>query len=173
MIRPLPSLLLAALCLVQAGCPISQPIIISYPEDASWSFKYRDALGEPLGGGKASVAFSSSGAQVSMLLTEGAFGDHARLTARLQRSPGAPAQWIPFRGTGRWFSGENFVFSGCINPGAGEIAAGAAAYLDKEQGRLKDHPLLKDPCLRTVAVKRFTPDLVDRVFTWRAELLRD
>lgn len=170
MIRPLPVLLLAALCLVQAGCPISQAIIISYPEDASWSFKYRDALGEELGGGKASVAFSSNGTQVTMLLTEGAFGDHARLTAKLQRSPDAPAKWLPFAGTGVWFSGEAFAFSGCINPAAGKIAPGAAAYPLGERARLQGHPLLKDPCQRGGEIKRFKPAQVDKVFTWSARL---
>lgn len=158
--------------LLAAGCLISQPITVTYPADAAWTFAYRDALGEPLGGGRATVRFSDDGAGLRVDLTEEAFGDRARLEGRLLRQPTEDDPWAPFTAEGRWFTGEAFVFSGCVNRAAGRIAPGAAAYLAAQRAMFQGHPLIKDPCRRDKPVKRFAEEQVDRVFTWGAELAR-
>ena len=166
--------LLAALALTPAlaGCPISQPIVVTFPADADWTFTYRDALGEQLGAGKAKVALMSTRVHLNILFTEAAFGDHARMAGELTRAPSKERRWTPFTGTGRWFSGEDFSFAGCMDLSGGEVAAGAVAYRKEASGALKD--LLENPCssdgTSAEQVRRFDPALVDKVFTWSARL---
>ncbi len=171
MSRTLLTALAAALSLtLAAGCPISQPIIISHPKGAAWSFNYRDAQGEELGQGKASILYSRDGKGLSMVLSEDAFGDQAHLQGEFLRPPTKEQPWVPFRAKGRWFTDEPFHYSGCINPLKARIASGAAAYLQKEQAQLAAHPQIKDPCTPAKGVKKFGQGLMDKVFTWKAGL---
>ncbi len=164
-------LLLTCLALAGiTGCPISQPIIITFPADAAWTFQYRDALGEELGGGKASVSLTDDGSRLTAQFTEAAFGDRARLQAEVLTAWTQANPWVPFRGSGTWFTGEAFTFSGCIDPRAGVVAPGAVAYLTTEFPRLSVHPLVKEPCKRTDKVKSFEDSDVDKIFTWSARL---
>lgn len=169
MSRERPLTLLAAFALAGlTGCPISQPIIVTFPDDAAWTFRYRDALGEELGGGKASMTLSEDGSRLTMVLTEAAFGDTARFKGEILATWTEQKPWVPFRGEGTWFSGDLFSFSGCIDPRAGRVAPGAVAHLTAEGPRLANHPLLGGPCPEKDEVKRFESGLVDLVFTWQA-----
>ncbi len=162
-----------AMAAMLGGCVVSQPIVVTYPPDAEWSFTYRDALGESLGGGKASVKISPDKARITITLTEEAFGDSARFEGRMSCPPDAARPgWAVFRATGRWFSGEAFVVSGCVHRQRGIIAPGAAAYLAGAKAQFEKHPLLARPCQRDGAAKRFGAKQVDRVFTWSARLGR-
>ena len=166
------TLSLAALLCGLAGCMISQPIEITYPPGAGWTFMYHDAMGENLGGGKAEVTFSGAD-RLAVTFTESAFGDRALLEGRLGR---ATDGWAPFSGRGRWFDGRPFLFVGCIHRGEGRVAPGALALHQGSEASLKAHPLLRDPCAGRhrgrAAAPGFGEAHVDRVFSWSAGVLK-
>lgn len=151
-----------------AGCVVSQPIVITYPPGATWTFQYRDALGEELGTGKAEVTFSGED-RLRVTLTEGAFGDTARLEGRLGQGA---AGWAPFAARGRWFDGRPFLFVGCLQRAEGRVASGALALHQAHEQALEHHPLRRNPCAGVAArpsgSPRFARTLVDHLFSWSA-----
>ena len=152
-----------------AGCLVSQPIVISYPPGASWTFSYHDALGEDLGKGKAEVSFARDH-QLRLTFTESAFGDQASLKGRTGKK--ADSGWAPFSARGRWFDGRPFLFVGCIHRQKGRVAPGALALLQSRPGPSRAYPLYTDPCAgvatRSPRPPRFDEAQMDAVFSWSA-----
>ncbi len=162
----------AALTLALAGCVVSQPIVVTYPPGATWTFTYHDAVGQEVGGGKAEVAFPGGG-RLKATLTEKAFGDQARLEGKLGQA--TTGGWAPFSARGRWFDGRPFLYIGCVHRQRGQVAAGALALLHKREQAVK-HPLRTDPCASVASRARKAPvfgeAFVDRVFSWSAQVSR-
>ncbi len=166
------ALRLAALAAGLTGCVVSQPIVVSYPPGATWTFVYHDAMGQEVGGGKAEV--SLAGEAVKMTFTEKAFGDQARLAGELGQADAGG--WAPFSVRGKWFDGQAFVYHGCVHRQRGRVAPGALALLPPPAPALARHALRADPCAgvdkRAARAPAFGEALVDRVFSWSARVSR-
>jgi hypothetical protein len=155
-----------------AGCVVSQPIVVTYPSGATWTFVYHDAMGQEVGGGKAEVAFEGQAMRVTF--TEKAFGDVARFAGEL--GPAGADGWASFSGQGKWFDGQVFVYAGCIHRQQGRVAPGALAMKPPLDPALPRHPLRIAPCAgaagRAARAPAFGEALVDRVFSWSAGVSR-
>ena len=148
----------------------AQPIVVTFPQDATWTFTHADALGEKLGHGKAKVTFDPGRGLFSMALTEQAFGDRATLSGKLPREADDHGN-RRFDARGAWFDGRRFRFVGCFDGALTAVRPGAVAVVESDHQRLRSLPALADPC-GTTPIKPATEAEVDRLFFWSATARR-
>lgn len=166
------ALRLLALMAGLTGCVISQPIVVTYPPGATWTFVYHDALGQEVGGGVAEV--SLEGRAVRVTFTEKAFGDQARFQGKLGQV--GASGWAPLAARGQWFDGQAFELRGCVHRQRGRVAVGALALKHPFAPALVSRSLLADPCAgvtgRAAQAPAFGESMVDQVFSWSAGVNR-